>query len=75
MVSEAVAGVKHLTMKKEKQLFEAYIGKGLIASLPVPPIHEAQNKRQGFTVTISTVYRLLALHCRRKITPDSCDQK
>ncbi|AIA31836.1 helix-turn-helix domain-containing protein [Leptospirillum ferriphilum] len=37
----------------------------------VPPIHAALEERVGHTVPKSTVYRLLARHGWRKVSPDT----
>ena len=41
----------------------------------VPPIHEALEKRLGRSVPASTVYRMLARHGWRKVTPATCYPK
>ena len=43
--------------------------------LVVPPIHAAYEERIGSSVAASTVYRMLARHGWRKVTPDTCHPK
>ena len=65
-----------LTVAEEKQFLEPWTKEAEAGGvLVVPPIHEALEKRLGRTVTASTVYRMLARHGWRKVTPDTCHPK
>ena len=65
-----------LSVEEEKQFLEPWIEKAEVGGvLVVPPIHEALEKRLGRTVSASTVYRILARHGWRKVTPDTCHPK
>lgn len=65
-----------LTIEEEKQFLEPWTKEAEAGGvLVVPPIHEALEKRLGRTVTASTVYRMLARHGWRKVSPDTCHPK
>lgn len=65
-----------LAIEEEKQFLEPWTKEAEAGGvLVVPPIHEALEKRLGRTVTASTVYRMLARHGWRKVTPDTCHPK
>ena len=65
-----------LTIEEEKQFLEPWTKEAEAGGvLVVPPIHEALEKRLGRTVPASTVYRMLARHGWRKVTPDTCHPK
>lgn len=61
-----------LSIEEEKAFLEPWVAqaeKGGV--LIVPPIHLALEERVGHKVPKSTVYRLLARHGWRKVTPDT----
>jgi transposase len=65
-----------LTIEQEAQFLEPWIEKAEAGGvLVVPPIHQALEQRLGRTVSASTVYRMLARHGWRKVTPDTCHPK
>jgi transposase len=65
-----------LSVEEEKQFLEQWTKKAEAwGVLVVPPIHEALEKRLGRRVPASTVYRMLARHGWRKVTPDTCHPK
>ena len=65
-----------LSIEEEKQFLEPWIEKAEAGGvLVVPPIHEALEERLGHKVSASTVYRILARHGWRKVTPDTCHPK
>jgi transposase len=62
-----------LTIEEEEQFLEPWTKEAESGGvLVVPPIHEALEKRLGRTMPASTVYRMLARHGWRKVTPDTC---
>ena len=65
-----------LTIEEEKQFLEPWTQKAEAGGvLVVPPIHEALEKLLDRTVCASTIYRMLARHGWRKVTPDTCHPK
>jgi len=61
-----------MSIEEEKTFLEPWIAKAEIGGvLVVPPIHLALEERVGHKVPKSTVYRLLARHGWRKVTPDT----
>jgi transposase len=67
---------QHLTIEEEARFLEPWIEKAEAGGvLVVPPIHEALERRLGCRVASSTVYRILARHGWRKVTPDTCHPK
>ena len=65
-----------LSIEEETQFLAPWIEKAEAGGvLVVPPIHAALEKRLGKTVAASTVYRILARHGWRKVTPDTCHPK
>jgi transposase len=67
---------QHLSLEEEKAFLEPWVEKSEKGGvLVVPPIHEALEKRLGQSIAASTVYRMLARHGWRKVTPDTCHPK
>lgn len=65
-----------LSVEQEAQFLEPWIEKAEAGGvLVVPPIHAALEQRLGRSVAASTVYRMLARHGWRKVTPDTCHPK
>jgi transposase len=65
-----------LAVKDEEQFLEPWTKAAESGGvLVVPPIHEALERHLGRTVPASTVYRMLARHGWRKVTPDTCHPK
>jgi transposase len=65
-----------LTIEEEKEFLAPWTQKAETGGvLVVPPIHEALERRLGRKVPASTVYRMLARHGWRKVTPDTCHPK
>jgi transposase len=65
-----------MTFEEEKQFLEPWVTKAEGGGiLVVPPIHVALEKKLECKIPPSTVYRLLARHGWRKITPDTCHPK
>lgn len=65
-----------LSVEQEAQFLKPWIEKAEAGGvLVVPPIHDAFEKRLGKTVPASTVYRMLARHGWRKVSPDTCHPK
>ncbi len=61
-----------MTLEEEKEFLAPWIEKAATGSvLVVPPIHLAFQERVGHEVPKSTIYRLLARHGWRKVTPDT----
>lgn len=61
-----------MSIDEEKQFLAPWIEKaGHGGVLVVPPIHAAYEEAVGRKVPKSTVYRLLARHGRRKVSPDT----
>jgi transposase len=67
---------EHLSFDQEKEFLAPWVEKAEEGGiLVVPPIHAAYEARIGHRVPASTVYRLLARHGWRKVTPDTCHPK
>jgi transposase len=67
---------QHLSLEEEAQFLQTWIDKAKAGGvLVVPPIHEALQEHLGHPVAASTVYRMLARHGWRKVTPDTCHPK
>jgi transposase len=67
---------QHLSVQEEADFLEPWIEKAEAGGvLVVPPIQEALEQRLGYSVAASTVYRMLARHGWRKVTPDTCHPK
>lgn len=65
-----------LSVEEETQFLDPWVKEAEAGGvLVVPPIHEALEKRLGRSVPASTVYRMLARHGWRKVTPDTCHPK
>jgi transposase len=61
-----------LSPEEEKIFLDPWVAKAEVGGvLVVPPIHLALEERVGHKVPKSTVYRLLARHGWRKVTPDT----
>lgn len=61
-----------MSNEEEKAFLEPWVAQAEIGGvLVVPPIHFALEERIGHKVPKSTVYRLLARHGWRKVTPDT----
>jgi hypothetical protein len=61
-----------LSLEEEKEFLAPWIEKAVTGGvLVVPPIHLAFQERVGHEVPKSTIYRLLARHGWRKVTPDT----
>jgi transposase len=66
----------HLSFEQEKEFLNPWMEKAERGGvLVVPPIHAAYEERIGCRVAASTVYRMLARHGWRKVTPDTCHPK
>lgn len=66
----------HLSFEQEAKFLEPWTEKAETGGvLVVPPIHRALEERLGKKVSASTVYRMLARHGWRKVTPDTCHPK
>lgn len=67
---------QHLSAEEEDRFLEPWIQKAEIGGvLVVPPIHQALAQHLGHSEAASTVYRLLARHGWRKVSPDTCHPK
>ncbi len=61
-----------MSIEEEKAFLDPWIAQAETGSvLVVPPIHLALEERVGHKIPKSTVYRLLARHGWRKVTPDT----
>jgi Winged helix-turn helix len=61
-----------MSIEEEKEFLVPWVEKAATGGvLVVPPIHLAFQERVGRSVPKSTIYRLLARHGWRKITPDT----
>ncbi|NNK97058.1 MAG: winged helix-turn-helix domain-containing protein, partial [Desulfobacterales bacterium] len=61
---------------EEQAFLEPWVAKAETGGvLVVPPIHKALEEKIGRKVPASTIYRLLARHGWRKVTPDTCHPK
>lgn len=61
-----------MSLEEEKAFLAPWVEKaGTGSVLVVPPIHLALQERVGHKIPKSTVYRLLARHGWRKVTPDT----
>lgn len=71
-------GRRRETMSREQEVdfLEPWAAEAATGGvLVVPPIHAALEKQVGHPVAPSTVYRMLARHGWRKVTPDTCHPK
>ena len=67
---------QHLSPEEETRFLEPWIEKAETGGvLVVPPIHQALERCLGHPVAASTVYRMLARHGWRKVSPDTCHPK
>ena len=61
-----------LTIDEEKEFLSQWLDQATTGGvLTVPPIHAALITRLGYSISISTTYRLLARHGWRKVQPDT----
>lgn len=61
-----------ISIEEEKSFLDPWVAQAETGGvLVVPPIHLALEERVGHKVPKSTVYRLLARHGWRKVTPDT----
>lgn len=65
-----------MTLEEEKQFLRPWVEKSVSAGMViVPPLHEALEQHLGKKVHHSQVYRMLARHGWRKLSPDSVHPK
>lgn len=65
-----------MTLGEEQAFLKPWVAKAETGGvLVVPPIHRALEEKIGHKIPASTIYRLLARHGWRKVTPDTCHPK
>ena len=65
-----------MTFEEEQAFLEPWVAIAETGGvLVVPPIHKALEEKIGRKIPASTIYRLLARHGWRKVTPDTCHPK
>lgn len=65
-----------MTIEEEKRFLRPWVERAASAGMViVPPLHEALEERLGRKVHHSQVYRMLARHGWRKLSPDSVHPK